>query len=198
MSNEASLARRSLEPYSLGTKLRDLRTRKRLTLSRLATETGLSTALLSKLETDRMIPTLPTLAIISRVFGVGLSHFFQESRRHSLSITRKAHLETGSAWHDAVRRIPLLPPLKSPALAAEVIELAGDGSPYSPAPGNCITCLVYVIDGQLGLESDGTKEVLAAGDCAFIESEASFVWRAAGKTTCRLLTVAPGAHSAPQ
>ena len=59
MAHEASYVRWSLEAYGIGTKLRGLRTRKRLTLSRLAAETGLSTALLSKLETDRMVPTLP-------------------------------------------------------------------------------------------------------------------------------------------
>ena len=83
----------SLEPYAIGLKLRSLRVKKRLTLSRLAAETGLSTAMLSKLETDRLIPTLPTLATICRVYGVGLGHFFSEPTRPSLSITRRAHLE---------------------------------------------------------------------------------------------------------
>ena len=75
MAKTASYAQWSLEPYCIGMKLRALRSQKRLTLARLAAETGLSTALLSKLETDRMIPTLPTLATISRVYGVGMSHF---------------------------------------------------------------------------------------------------------------------------
>ncbi len=81
MANGPSYARWSLEPYSIGMKLRTLRTQKHLTLSRLAAETGLSTALLSKLETDRMIPTLPTLANICRVYGVGLSYFFQRCHK---------------------------------------------------------------------------------------------------------------------
>ena len=84
MANGPSYARWSLEPYSIGMKLRTLRTQKHLTLSRLAAETGLSTALLSKLETDRMIPTLPTLANICRVYGVGLSHFFSDATKHTL------------------------------------------------------------------------------------------------------------------
>ncbi|MGH9589839.1 MAG: helix-turn-helix domain-containing protein, partial [Terracidiphilus sp.] len=87
-SKTASNAQKSLEPYSIGVKLRLLRTQKRLTLARLSAETRLSTALLSKLETDRMIPTLPTLAAISRVYGVGLSYFFSEPSRHAISITR--------------------------------------------------------------------------------------------------------------
>ena len=54
-----------LQPYSIGLKLRTLRNEKRLTLARLAAATGYSTALLSKLETDRMIPTLQTLEIVN-------------------------------------------------------------------------------------------------------------------------------------
>jgi hypothetical protein len=40
MSKTVSYAQWSLEPYSIGMKLRTLRTQKRLTLSRLAAETG--------------------------------------------------------------------------------------------------------------------------------------------------------------
>ena len=56
MAKGSRLAGRLLEVYSIGTKLRALRMQKGLTLSRLANETGLSTALLSKLETDTMTP----------------------------------------------------------------------------------------------------------------------------------------------
>ena len=106
MSSHCTYAQWSLEPYCIGMKLRALRTQKRLTLSRLAAETGLSTALLSKLETDRMIPTLPTLATICRVYGVGMSHFFAEPEHHTLSITRKAHLQGTGEGPEAVKRFP--------------------------------------------------------------------------------------------
>ena len=107
MAKAVSYAQWSLEPYCIGLKLRSLRTQKRLTLSRLAAETGLSTALLSKLETDRMIPTLPTLATISRVYGVGMSYFFAEPARHTLSITRKAHFEGDGRGPEPVKVTPL-------------------------------------------------------------------------------------------
>ena len=106
MPKTVSYAQWSLEPYCIGMKLRSLRTQKRLTLSRLAAETGLSTALLSKLETDRMIPTLPTLATISRVYGVGMSYFFAEPARHTLSITRKAHLQGNGRGPEPVKVTP--------------------------------------------------------------------------------------------
>src|SRR5271156_3942016 len=107
MAKTVSYAQWSLEPYCIGLKLRSLRNSKRLTLSRLAAETGLSTALLSKLETDRMIPTLPTLATISRVYGVGLSYFFKEPSRHTLSITRKSHFQGHTRGAEQVTITPL-------------------------------------------------------------------------------------------
>jgi len=82
----------ALTPYSIGMKLKTLRTEKGLTLSRLGAEVGLSTALLSKLESEFMIPTLPTLAKIAHAYGVDLAFFFSTVQRHSLAITRKAHI----------------------------------------------------------------------------------------------------------
>src|SRR5271157_4270128 len=110
MGKSVSYAQWSLEPYCIGMKLRALRTQKRLTLARLAAETKLSTALLSKLETDRMVPTLPTLATISRVYGVGMSHFFSEPAKHTLSITRRAHLQGNSRGLETAKITPLNSP----------------------------------------------------------------------------------------
>ena len=56
----------------------------------LAQHTGLSPALLSKIERGQLFPTLPTLLRIAMVFGVGLEHFFVETgERPSVAITRK-------------------------------------------------------------------------------------------------------------
>ncbi len=120
MAKTLTYAQWSLEPYCIGMKLRALRTQKKLTLSRLGAETGLSTALLSKLETDRMIPTLPTLATICRVYGVGMSHFFTEPERHTLSITRRAHLQGSGRSGESIKSIPLNAPRSSSGLVAEM------------------------------------------------------------------------------
>jgi transcriptional regulator with XRE-family HTH domain len=127
MPKTVSYAQWSLEPYCIGMKLRSLRTQKRLTLSRLAAETGLSTALLSKLETDRMVPTLPTLATISRVYGVGMSYFFSEPAKHTLSITRKAHLAGNSRGLESVKITPLNAVTDGMRLVARMIEFPGGG-----------------------------------------------------------------------
>ena len=181
-------------------KLRQLRTRKRLTLARLAAETGLSTALLSKLETDRMIPTLPTLATICHVFGVGLSHFFAEPERHSVSITRRAYLLDRDLGGEGVKRAPLHAPGHETGILAEVMEIAPGSAATMGATGQRQSRFVYVLSGRLALESGGLREVLEAGDCACLESDLAMGWSAADKQECRILLVSPGreAQSKPR
>ncbi len=183
----------SLEPYCIGLKLRTLRTGKRLTLSRLAAETGLSTALLSKLETDRMIPTLPTLAAISRVYGVGLSYFFAEPARHALSITRKAHLQGDGRTPESVKVTPLNAEGEGFRLVAQIVEFAPGGSTVAINAFQETGAVVYVLEGRLRLDAGGLHEVLETGDCACMESEMPLAWSAADKDRCRVLAVLPGA-----
>ncbi len=194
MPKTVSYAQWYLEPYCIGMKLRSLRTQKRLTLSRLAAETGLSTALLSKLETDRMIPTLPTLATICRVYGVGLSYFFSEPARHTLSITRKAHLLGNGRGLDAVKITPLNSVGEESRLVAQMIVFAPGGTICATPGVNETSGLVYVLEGRLQLESGGMHEVLETGDFAYMESEMALAWGAAGKHRCRVLAVTPAAQ----
>jgi transcriptional regulator with XRE-family HTH domain len=195
MSKAASYAQWSLEPYCIGLKLRSLRTSKRLTLSRLAAETGLSTALLSKLETDRMIPTLPTLAIIARVYGVSMSYFFSDAARHAISITRKAHLQNSRRPGDSVYVTPLNAEGKGFRLVAQIVEFPPGGSSVAINAFHETGAVIYVLEGKLRLDSGGMHDVLDAGDCACMESEVPLAWSAADKRRCRVLAVLPNVEA---
>ncbi len=59
-------------------------------LLELSKHTGLSPALLSKLERDVMHPTLPTLLRIAMVFSVELDYFFVPEPKPVLEIVRKS------------------------------------------------------------------------------------------------------------
>jgi transcriptional regulator with XRE-family HTH domain len=171
MSKTVSYAQWSLEPYCLGLKLRSLRNGKRLTLSRLAAETGLSTALLSKLETDRMIPTLPTLAKIARVYGVSMGYFFAEPARHTLSITRKASLHANGRTMEAVKVTPLNADGRGFRLVARMVELPSGGSTIAINAFKETGAVIFVLEGRLKLDVGGMNEVLDTGDCACMESD---------------------------
>ena len=190
MAKHGSYTQWALEPYGIGMKLRALRNQKKMTLSRLAEETGLSTALLSKIETERMIPTLPTLASICRVHGVNLSHFFREPDRHVLAITRKAHLEDGGLRSTPVKSLPLNSVEQNPKLIAKMLELSN--TPHSPeGAGEELCMFVHVLEGKLVLMADGLSQTLETGDCAYMETGMPISWRAGGDHRCRLLLLQP-------
>jgi len=191
MAKSVTYSQWYLEPYCIGMKLRSLRTQKRLTLSRLAAETGLSTALLSKLETDRMIPTLPTLATISRVYGVGMSYFFSEPGQHTVSITRKAHLLANARGLEPVKAIPLHTVCEDDRMVAQVMEFAPGTAAAASESYRETVGLIHVLEGRLQLDAGGLSEVLDAGDCAYLKSRMPLAMSAAGKHRCRVLSVTP-------
>src|SRR5574339_1273573 len=79
-----------LADYDIGGKVRTLRLKKKMGLVELGKHTGLSPALLSKIERGRLFPTLPTLLRIALVFGVGLEFFFAGAREKPLvAVARK-------------------------------------------------------------------------------------------------------------
>jgi len=180
-----------LAPYCIGMKLRSLRTEKKLTLARLSAETGLSTALLSKLETDRMTPTLATLATICKVYGVGLGHFFSEAKEHSLSVTRRVSNQGRGRSTDSGNRIPLNPGVPGRRMDAWLVDLAPGTVAPEPQISEQGALLVYVLDGRLHLDVGGMRENLETGDCLYLESDLPLAWGASGKQRCRVLTVTP-------
>ena len=104
----------ALKGYAIGTKIRRLRLRKQLGLVQLSEHTGLSPAMLSKIERGHLFPTLPTLLRIALVFGVGLDHFFREdSDRPVHAVVRKA---------DRIR-LPEKAGRTSPAYCFELLDI---------------------------------------------------------------------------
>jgi transcriptional regulator with XRE-family HTH domain len=77
-----------LARYDIGAKIKALRLGKGLGQTELGAHTGLSPAMLSKIERGQLFPTLPTLLRIALVFGVGLEHFFIEDRP-AVAVTRR-------------------------------------------------------------------------------------------------------------
>jgi quercetin dioxygenase-like cupin family protein len=137
-----------------------------------------------------MVPTLPTLANICRVYGIGLSYFFADASEHTISITRKAHLIGGGRSQESVKHTPLNASPNS-QLIVEMIEFPPGGAASISEVGRRTTSVVYVLEGRLKLDVGGTQEELDAGDCMYMESQIAAAWSAADKSRCRVLMVSP-------
>lgn len=179
-----------LAVYAIGLKLRALRSAKSFTLARLAAETGLSTGLLSKLETDRMIPTLQTLERICHVYGIDLGHFFSKSQNLSVSITRRTQYESRRGASNPAP-IPLHIPTAQGSLVSQIIELSAGQCSTIGQWGNTSEVAAYVIEGTLHMSVGNSLETLERGDAIVVSSDQPLLWSADPKSDCRILSVSP-------
>jgi len=188
MKHPVSTSQSALTPYSIGLKLKTLRTQKGLTLNRLGAEVGLSTALLSKLESDLMVPTIPTLLKISRAYGVGLGYFFTDVTQHSLAITRNAHIRDNPREQANAKQIPLHRPTPESRQLSRIVDIPARTSFSLVEGGTRTQFTAYVLEGVLHMEAQGVEDVLQTGDCIVMDTDAGVQWWSAD-SRCRVLTV---------
>jgi transcriptional regulator with XRE-family HTH domain len=183
-----------LKPYSIGEKLRGLRLRKSMGLVELGRHTGLSAALLSKLERSKLYPTLPTLLRIAMVFSVGLDYFFTDERkRRVVAIVRKAERVRfpdrpgtpdvsyyfESLDYPATER-------KMSAFAADFQELPAEKIKPHQHPG---VEFLYLVSGELALRIASEEYTLEAGDSIYFNSGVLHSYRRVGKKACNAIIV---------
>jgi transcriptional regulator with XRE-family HTH domain len=181
-----------LERYKIGPKIRALRLNKKLGQQQLGAHTGLSPALLSKIERGQLFPTLPTLLRIAMVFGVGLEHFFVDAqKRPSIAVTRKK---------DRLR----LPdrPGRSPSYFFESLDFPATDRkmngyfaefPVPPHPSEPHAHegaeLVYVLKGQMIVSIGGEDVKLDEGDAVTFDSSAPHRYSSHGRGAASAIIV---------
>jgi transcriptional regulator with XRE-family HTH domain len=101
--------REGLKVYAIGPWIRAIRLKKEMGLVELGRHTGLSPAMLSKIERGQLFPTLPTLLRIALVFSVGLDTSFQALVRSRRSASCVGHGERRAGCDDEVERFRGLP-----------------------------------------------------------------------------------------
>ena len=174
-----------LKPYGLGEKLRGLRLKKSMGLVQLGEHSGLSPAMLSKLENGRLVPTIPTLLRIAMVFSVGLEYFFTDERkRHVVAISRKQDrirfperpgTSEVSYWFESLDF--LANDRKLNAFLAEFQPVAADKQGLHHHAG---VEFLYMIRGKLDLVIGSDTHTLDTGDAIYFDSSVRHGYRRAG------------------
>jgi len=187
---------RGLGHYAIGSKLRRLRLRKSMGLVELSKHTGLSPALLSKLERDVMHPTLPTLLRIAMVFSVGLEYFFNAEPKPVLEIVRKKDRLRFPDSPEARRVAYYFESLDFPVPNRASNSYFAEFEPVEPEdarphehPG---VELLYVMSGKLELTAGAGRHELSEGDCIYFDSSVPHSYRRIGAKRTTALVVALG------
>jgi transcriptional regulator with XRE-family HTH domain len=188
----------ALDSYRIGTRVRRLRLRKKISLEELGRHTSLSPALLSKLERDLVTPTLPTLLRIAAVFGIGLEDFFVRELPQAAVVRTTDRL-----------RFPEVPDADDISFEFEVLNFSATARHINAylahfyAPRNGLRLHVHdaaeflhVLTGVLLVHVDGIDYHLEPGDSIHINGGAAHGYARQGDHPCRgvvITTAQPGA-----
>jgi transcriptional regulator with XRE-family HTH domain len=185
-----------LAQYRIGPKIRTLRLNKKLGLVQLGEHTGLSPAMLSKIERGQLFPTLPTLLRIALVFGVGLDHFFTDtSKGRAFAVVRK----------EERIRLPDRPGKSTPSYLFESLDFPATdrtmeayyaefpvtGEPSEPHSHDGAE-LIYVLKGRLLVDVEGEAVALDEGDAMYFDSGAAHSYRQQGRSAAAAIVVVTG------
>src|SRR5512146_2836556 len=183
-----------LRPYSIGEKLRSLRLRKSMGLVERGRHTGLSAALLSKLERGKLYPTLPTLLRIALVFSVGLDYFFTDERkRHVVAIVRKRErlrfAEKMGGSEVAYHFESLDFPANQRRFNAFLADFEGGPSEKIKLHQHAGVEFLYVLRGKLDLTIGSDVHSLDAGDSIYFDSTVRHGYRRASSQSTTAVVV---------
>jgi DNA-binding transcriptional MerR regulator/quercetin dioxygenase-like cupin family protein len=169
---------------AIGAHLRQLRTRRKLSLAQVADAVGISVGFLSALERSQMSGSVGTLRKLARFYKTNILEFFDANGAASRQVRpadRKV-LEAGAgvrmellAWGNTVME---------PHLFC-VAPAAGSGESYTHEGEE----FIYVLRGDLEIMLAGEKYHLKPGDSFYFESATPHRWKNPGRKETWLLWV---------
>ena len=185
---------KGLGRYAIGEKLRVLRLKKKIGLVELGRHTGLSAAMLSKVERGKLYPTLPTLLRIALVFSVGLEYFFSDDqRRRVLAIVRRAERKRFPERPDGRDISFYFESLDFAAVERKLNAYYAEFQPLPPGkarphhhPG---VEFLSVLRGKLEMRIGTEEHVLDSGDSIYFDSSVPHSYRRISQKPCSAIVV---------
>jgi transcriptional regulator with XRE-family HTH domain len=160
----------------IGIRLKSLRKARRVTLDNLASQTGFTKGYLSKIENNKKLPPIETLSKIAKALNSDISYFFQRDENTDLphdaySVVREGERKNvvrgGSSFGYDYESLAYKKITKSlePFIFTFPEELTTDS--FFSHEGEE---MVFVLNGKVEFEIEGTKVLLSPGDCLYMDS----------------------------
>ncbi len=169
---------------AIGAHLRQLRSRRKLSLAQVANAVGISVGFLSALERSQMSGSVGTLRKLARYYKTNILEFYDANGASSRQVrpAERKVLEAGEgvrmellAWGNTVMEPHLF----------RVAPDAGSGDSYTHEGEE----FIYVLRGDLEIELNGEQYYLKTGDSFYFESATPHRWRNPGRKETWLLWV---------
>jgi len=157
--------------YNIGSKVKQLRKARNMTLQNVADETGFSPALISQIENNNITPPIATLAKLSEFFEVKIGCFFEEEEHCPYEVVRASDNHTPQRKNGLVYR-PLAGQQLKKNLEAYHITVSKSTRNHK-LPDNGKEKFLLVTAGTISVEVDNEQIVLGNGDAIYLDANVS-------------------------
>lgn len=187
------ISERNLET-AIGREVRALRRQQGLTVADLASITGLSIGMLSKIENGNTSPSLATLQALSHAFSVPITTLFKgfEERREAQHVKAGDHIEVERRGTRAGHQYNLLGHIGSNASGVVVepyiITLSTEADTFPTFQHEGLE-LLYVLEGEVTYRHGDQLYHLRPGDSLFFDADAQHGPEVLNKLPARYLSV---------
>ncbi|MHC3470747.1 helix-turn-helix domain-containing protein [Streptomyces sp. 7R007] len=178
----------------IAARVRTERERRRWTLAQLADASGVSQAMISRIERGESSPTAVVLGKLSAAFQLSVASLLalaeetQDARDAAAGVRRR---EEATEWRDPATgyRRRQITGARFPAEIAEICLPAGARVPYPAAAFAFVRQVVWVLDGQLTFHDGDAVHELAAGDTIELGEPAPRVFANTTDAACRYAVI---------
>lgn len=180
-----------MEFSELGSRLRHVRRQRRLRLKDVALVVGCSESLLSKIECNRVVPSLPMLHRIAAVLDTTVAMLFSDEAQEGVTVYAEGErpsMDLKGEGPDALRLERLIPYGQGRILNANVHVIPPHGTMGGELrhEGEEVG---FVLEGQLELTVRDDTRILKPGASFFFRSDLPHSYRNPGDTPTRVLWV---------
>ena len=182
---------------AIGRRLRYFRRVKQLTLNGLAEAAGCSASLLSRIENDRVTPSLTTLHRLCRALDISVAALLTEAEVQACVVygpgERPSHFRSEIVGSEIVEgdgstAESLVPFANARLLEGFVISLAANRKLCGPFEHDGEE-VGYVLEGELRLIVGGKTHVIPPGGSFFFRSDLPHFYGANGRRACRVIWI---------
>lgn len=153
----------------------------------LAERSGVSRAMISKIERGEVQPTAALLGRLSAALGMTLSELVANAERDDRRLVRAAEQPTWTDPDSGYTRRAISPVAGGPIELVEVSLPAGAEVAYPAETYTFIHQQIWVLEGSLHLREGATEHLLAEGDCLQFGAPAHCVFHNPSGAPCRYL-----------
>lgn len=181
-----------------GENLRMLRSQQGLTLTSLASASGLTKGFISQLEAGRSSPSLASLTKLAEALGTTPADLISESPGDQVQSTQKPHAHRSVSLRSSVPELTLVDRVGNTSYFVATLYTGSRLVSYRAGHSSSAKAFITIRHGLVRLRQEGTDLSLSEGDLATWDASGAYVVENNGVGRAEILICLPSSAKPPQ